>query len=225
MSFSYVRGDLVFEDVLGSLDLELPEARFSVLRAIYDHVNARFPIDARAITIAATENLADFRLTISAFGGVGRVDVTPTGFRSGFDRMTTVTDWPIVGDFIGLVEDAVRSRTPAERVAARVVQRFVHLSGEQGFGTQAFLENLVSERARLQPQSFGSIRCEYGVKLRLTGEGSATELLLESSLHPGASLFVHSTTRYEGAKTTARESLADSERQMRELIAGYGIAF
>ena len=223
VNFTRLRGDLVLTDTLLFPDFGLVEARMDVLRSVFEKVNPRFFINPRDLRVNSTDNLGDLRLTASAFGGLGRVEISPTFLEIRLETLRTKSDWDVAEEFSGLVEEGVRARWPAEGTTSRSVSRFVHLERKPDFDVGAFLRGLVSDPARLDPSKFGSTGLDYGIHVKLTGEDQHTELLIDRSVAPEGSLFLHCATTYERDIPAAKDALRRSDGQMRSLLSAFGV--
>jgi hypothetical protein len=222
---AYVRGNFGFEDVFAPPPyFELAETRLLVLRALFEKVNPRFPIDPRDLKVNNVDNLGDLRVTMAAFGGVGRVEVAPAFSKVSFEQLRLPADWDVAAEFVGLVDEALRRFIPLERVAARSVNRLVYYNVEADgpFNVDEFLTGLLSEKARIDPAKLGALRCHAGVQVKADAGVYSTELLLEKSAVQEAVLFVHSHTRYLKV-VNSRQSIDDSKQRTRDILAAYGL--
>lgn len=225
MRFGQMWGTFIFEDAFSSPYFELADTRLLVLRAIFEATSSRFSIDPRDLKVNVTDNLGDLRVTVAAFGGLGKVEIAPTFMRVSFEQLRAIGDWSLVGDFVGCVDQAIRKFISVDRIRIRSVSRLVHLGdpSDPSFNVDTFLFSLVSDRAKLDLEKFGAIRCDYGIQAKVYTETQVAELVIEKSLHADGLVFANGVVRFLAKIPEAADCIRSSDAFMRGILSEYSV--
>lgn len=227
MRVSARRTDLFFEDTFKGLAFEVAEQRNQLARLVYQGLLPLVPLSAADIRVIPADNYRDAKFLATAANGLFRIELSAEQMLIAFTSLPGEFNLQAAWQFAGLVEGAVRSVLPIERVLNRSVRRSSHVAAaEEGFDADVFLRRLVSADAHTAAAKNGTDAVSFGFQTTLTsGEGGwSVRLFLERSLLPETALFFQSTVLFgEGKIPPPEEALSLSATKTRDVLSNLGL--
>ncbi len=162
------RINLTYEVEFATPSFDLPISNVSVLKAFYETIHPRFPINAPDMHVSGGNLLSDVHVRVTLFNGNGIIDVSVDRMSLAFNNLRTEKDLTICKDCISLSEEALHKSLPAvsPRIIAIKPTVFLELNGGQE-NVANYLARLPGSNVKLDLSSFGSAVQHPGVNLEV----------------------------------------------------------
>lgn len=149
--------DLTYDVEFDPPAFALPKAGTDVLKALYEKIHPRFPINTRDMQVTGGNELSDVRLRATLFGGNGVIDVRVDRMSLGFDNLKKEADLTECKDCVRLSEAALQDSLPAVhfREVAIKPTLFLKLKGGEE-DVENYMSRLPGTRIRLDLSEFGA---------------------------------------------------------------------
>lgn len=164
-----LKGMKVTYDVeFASPAFDLPTRNTNVLKALYETIYPRFPINPRDMRVAEGNVLSDVHVRVTLFNGNGVIDVAGDKMSLAFNNLKTEEDLTICRDCISLSEEALQQSLPDVSVRTVTIKPTLFLElkgGEQNSGKH--LSRLLKSSIQPDLSAFGSPVQYPGVNLEV----------------------------------------------------------
>ncbi len=147
---------------------DLPISNTSVLKAFYETIHPRFPINARDMYVSGGNLLSDIHVRVTLFNGDGVIDISVDKMSLVFNNLRTEKDLKICRDCISLSEEALQKSLPDVSVCTVAIKPTLFLEligGEQDAGNH--LSRLQGSSIQLDLSAFGNATQHPGVNLEV----------------------------------------------------------
>lgn len=162
------RINLTYEVEFATPSFDLPISNVNVLKAFYETLQPRFPINAPDLYVSGGNLLSDVHVRVTLFNGNGIIDISVDRMSLVFNNLRTEIDLTICKDCISLSEKALQRSLPA--VSARIVAIkptvFLELQGEEQSASN-YLSQLLGSSIELDLSTFGGAVQHPGINLEV----------------------------------------------------------
>ena len=147
---------------------DLPSNNTGVLKALYETIHPRFPINSRDMHVAGGNLLSDVHVRVTLFNGNGVIDISMDRMSLVFNNLRTKEDLTICMDCISLSEEALQKSLPTVSVRTIGIKptAFLELNGEQE-DVGNYLSQLPASNIQLDLSAFGNAVQHPGVSLEV----------------------------------------------------------
>jgi hypothetical protein len=126
------RVEIAYEVSFGSPVFELPSKNVQLLRALYEAINPRFPINIGSMTAQGGNSLGDVKVRIFLFNNNALLDVDVQRMAGTFTNITNRDDVGVVRDCLLLAEDAWKKTFPEVEFLQSSFELRCHLTIDGG---------------------------------------------------------------------------------------------
>ena len=109
MKFSIEWFNMTYDVEFAAPAFDLPSNNTSVLKAFYETIHPRFPINSRDMHVAGGNSLSDVHVRITLFNGNGVIDISADRMSLVFNNLRTIEDLTTCKDCFSLSEEALQS--------------------------------------------------------------------------------------------------------------------
>ena len=130
--------DLAYDATFRSPAFDLPSSSTSLLKALYETLHPRFPLNARGMNVTGGNFLSDVHVRVTLFNGDGVIDVSANGLSFFFNMLRTDEDLASCQECIVLTEEALKKTLPDLQFTTIAIKPTLHLEmegGEEDFAT------------------------------------------------------------------------------------------
>lgn len=168
MKASIERTNLKYDVEFSAPSFDLPISNVNVLRAFYETIHPRFPINARDMHVTGGNLLSDVHVRVTLFNGNGSIDISVDRMSLVFNNLMTREDLTICKDCISLSEEALHKSLPTVSIRTIAIKPtlYLGLNSDQEDVTN-YLARLPGANIKLDLSAFGSVAQHPGINLEI----------------------------------------------------------
>ena len=162
------RINLTYEVEFATPSFDLPTSNVNVLKAFYETIHPRFPINTPDMHVTGGNLLSDVHVRVTLFNGNGIIDVSVDKMFLAFNNLRTGIDLTICKECISMSEEALQKSLPtvSPRIIAIKPTVFLELQGGEQNASN-YLSHLPGSSIELDLSAFGSAVQQPGVNLEV----------------------------------------------------------
>lgn len=168
MKFSIEWFNMTYDVEFAAPAFDLPSNNTSVLKAFYETIHPRFPINSRDMHVAGGNSLSDVHVRITLFNGNGVIDISADRMSLVFNNLRTIEDLTTCKDCFSLSEEALQKSLPAvsSHTIAIKPTLFLELQGGEHNASE-YLSQLLRSSIQIDLSAFGNTIQHPGVSLEV----------------------------------------------------------
>lgn len=220
--------DLTYDVEFGSPAYELPKTSTDVLKALYERLHPRFPINTHDMQVTGGNRLSDVHVRATLSGGNGVIDVWVDRMSLGFDNLRKEADLTGCKDCIQLSEAALQDALPAVRFREVAIKPtlFLELEGSEG-EVETCLSRLPGTCPQLDLSEFGAAVQRPEVSLEVSNPEEGWDVLFHAfrDREEASSLILSCQAFYQAnGRVNGLEDRADHlKRLLKAFLGGIGL--
>lgn len=222
------RINLTYEVEFATPSFDLPINNVNVLKAFYETLHPRFPINTPDLHVSGGNLLSDVHVRVTLFNGNGTVDISVDRMSLAFTNVKTRGDMTICKDCISLSEEALHKSLPAvsPRIIAIKPTLFLELQGEEQ-STHNYLSRLPGSRINLDLSAFGRAVQHPGINLEVDNIEEKWNAVFHAfedrTNRKTLTLFCSAVYRADGTIRGLEQRAAHLEQLLNALIESLGL--
>jgi hypothetical protein len=199
-----------------------------VMEHFYRVIQTPQRLSLRDLITSGGNSYADLRLTISTFGGSGRIDITPGALIVVVRDIIQAGHADLAKEHLQLCEETARKALKGLEISERSLRAHLWLACEGGrAAVETFLADKGNAALKLDQEPYGSLKKEFTLQFNGLDASKATKigLLMQRSAGDG-DLFVQFEHAYYGSPLVTKspkEQFEEGERYLKALMLHVGL--
>ena len=204
--------DLTYEVEFAAPSFDLPISNVSVLKAFYETIHPRFPINARDMQVAGGNLLSDVRVRIPFINGKVNIDISFNRMSLVFNNLRTRNDLTDCKECTSLSEKALHESLPDVSPLIKSIKPivFLELQGETQ-NVSNYLSRLPGSSITLDLSAHGKVVQHRGINHEVVNSEDGWSVIFHafhdrtkiSSLVLSCSAIYHANGTVQGLETVA----------------------
>lgn len=228
MEADFRRAELTYEVYFLGPSFELPGLGTLLLQSLYENIHPLYPLNTSDMRVLGGNSLSDVRVQVTAFGGLGLIDVRSDGITMSFRGLQNPQDFATCLQCISLSEEATSRVLPncqTDGVALRPTL-YLDLEGEARSASD-HLATVLAAITNMDLQKFGNPVLHPGVNLEMENTEQGWNAIFNAYRDRGEQslLVVSCFAQYgeQGAIQGLEQRFGHLKQLIRTVLRGIGV--
>jgi hypothetical protein len=210
-----------------------PVGGVNAIKTFYQEINPRFSINTEDIRLYSGSSMADLKMRLLLFGGLGEIELAPERLQATFKNAVKADDLTLIKDCIVLSLNALASWWPEVKFREELLQfmAFLKLKDAQERGIARFLDELMPAvgKKEMSAKDFGASELHYQPNYVFADSkaGWRVDLHLYQSQFVDETLILAGTSTYKagGIMETIEKKFDHTLRVSQSFLMQHGLEF